>query len=199
MLIRSVWILAVVPFLGGALFLAAKRRGWSWERLVFVGMFTGYALAVSAVTLFPIPVEYLLSPQFSEVPIRDWVELRPFTISFQPTILRVQTLPNVALMIPFGFGAWFVLSRTTWRKVLGLGVIAALAIELLQLAISLLLVGFPYRVIDVSDFIFNSAGVGIGIACYFGFAAIWRAFDQGSAQSGLFGHIRTVVSSATLQ
>ncbi len=193
MVIGSEWLLVLAPLI--AVVLAFLRQsGWRWERLFYVAVFSVYGLVAVGVTLFPIPVEHFLSPQLAEVPFSNWFELRPFTISFQPTIIRTQTFPNIVLGIPFGFGAWFVLSKPGWRRVAALGVLAALAIELGQLAVSLVLVGFPYRVTDISDFIFNYAGVVLGIGFYFAFAAVWRALDDGTSTSGVIGHIRAVVS-----
>ncbi len=194
-MITSVWLWVVaIPVIAGLIVHGRRKRGWTRPRSIFVGVFSFYLIVVAAVTLFPIPVEHVLRPQFGAVPYSDWFELRPFTISFQPSIMRIQTLPNVALGIPFGFGAWFVLNNPSMGKVVALGVAGAAGIEIVQHLISLVFVGFPYRVSDISDLIFNSIGVVIGVVIYSLFAWIWRAMDTGTSNNGLIGHIRTTVS-----
>lgn len=73
---------------------------------------------------------------------------------------------NVAAFVPLGVLAPAVSARwRSWVRVLGLGLAVSLAIEVAQLAVSLV-VGHPYRQADVDDLLLNVAGTAAGFALW---------------------------------
>jgi len=73
---------------------------------------------------------------------------------------------NVAAFLPLGALAPAVSARwRSWPRVLSLGLAVSFAIEVAQLAISLL-AGHPYRQADVDDLLLNVAGTAAGFALW---------------------------------
>lgn len=196
-LIGEGWVLAMYVMLVFVLIHLSRRRAWSAPRLFFLALFSAYLFQVLQVTLLPIPVDRVFDPDLSEVSLRSWVELRPFIISFHPSIIWSQTVPNVALGVPFGVLAWFVLNRPTFRMVLLAGLVTFLLIEVLQFVIAFLLVGYPYRVSDVSDWILNGFGVLLGAGIFLVFSSLWRSLDRGGPSGVLIDQIRNVVNGSS--
>lgn len=67
---------------------------------------------------------------------------------------------NLVLLMPFGFGIRFLVpfkTKQVWQVALAAGV----SIEAIQLVISLM-IGYPYRVIDINDVIMNTLGFLVG-------------------------------------
>jgi glycopeptide antibiotics resistance protein len=73
----------------------------------------------------------------------------------EPAAMVFEFLANVALFVPFGL--LLAASIPTWSPwaIIGVGLVASVAIELVQL-------GIPSRVSTVSDVIANTAGTAIG-------------------------------------
>jgi VanZ family protein len=73
----------------------------------------------------------------------------------EPAAIVFEFLANVALFVPFGL--LFAASIPRWSSwaIIGAGLVASVAIELVQL-------GIPSRVSTVSDVIANTAGTAIG-------------------------------------
>lgn len=195
-LIGEGWVLAMYVMLVFVLIDLRRRRAWSRPRLFFLALFSAYLFQVLQVTLFPIPVDRVFDPDLSEASLRAWVELRPFIISFHPSIIWSQTVPNVVLGVPFGVLAWFVLNRPTFRTVLLAGLATFLLIEVLQFVIALSLVGYPYRVSDISDWILNGFGVLIGAGAFLVLSLLWRSLDRGGPSGDLIEYFRSVVNGS---
>src|SRR5262245_15775226 len=83
---------------------------------------------------------------------------------------------NFLLGIPFGFGLPFVVAskNSNSRGALMLCFAFAAGLELIQLAISLIFYGFPYRSIDIDDVIFVFAGTLFGYGVVRAAAYIYR-------------------------
>jgi glycopeptide antibiotics resistance protein len=80
------------------------------------------------------------------------------------------SLLNILLFIPFGFGLPFITSLRM-NEIVVIGALFSVAIELLQL-ITGLVAGMTFRIADINDVIFNTAGVVIG--CWaFAIVANW--------------------------
>ena len=78
---------------------------------------------------------------------------------------------NVLTLAPLGFLLPFAAPRlTTWRRMAAVALLFPLAIEVLQLTVSLSL-GYSYRVTEVDDVLLNFAGVLVGYAAYVGVRA----------------------------
>jgi len=84
----------------------------------------------------------------------------PYLLGFKGWIIAgVNLVGNVALLVPIGFLVPFVHRSMTWKKSLALGVVAGLAIEVMQ---SVLRVG----IFDIDDVILNALGVVLGYAAF---------------------------------
>lgn len=149
----------------------AARSGQPAFVVAMRALFVLYLGWVAGATLFPLPVRSGVAELEAAgrgvtvdlVPlasIRD--VLRHGTIFAQAWILG----GNVLTLAPFGFLLPFAAPRlATWRRMALAGVLFPLAIELGQLAISLVL-GYSYRVTEVDDVLLNLAGVLLGYALF---------------------------------
>lgn len=140
-------------------------------------------------TLFPIPLD-----AGGHVP--SWVSATNFAL-FERMGTRTQILGNVVMGIPFGFLAWFVLTRRSAARVLLVGIGMFAAIEVLQLAIGLL-IGVPgYRILDINDVILNTTGVMIGIVGFLIVRSLFRVLDSRltAAPGPLRSYLRSVATS----
>ena len=82
------------------------------------------------------------------------------------------SLLNILLLVPFGFGLPFI-THYRMKQVVVRGMLFSIAIELLQL-ISGLMAGITFRVADINDVIFNTAGAAIGYMLFVGFVRFYR-------------------------
>jgi VanZ family protein len=80
----------------------------------------------------------------------------------EPAAIVFEFLANVALFVPFGLLVAVSAPRWSPWAIIGLGLLAGITIELVQL-------GIPSRVSTVSDVIANTAGTAIGCALVY-----WR-------------------------
>jgi len=84
----------------------------------------------------------------------------PYLLGFKGWIIAgVNLIGNIALLMPIGFLVPFVYRNMTWKKSLALGVVAGLAIEVMQ---TVLHVG----IFDIDDVILNALGVLIGYSAF---------------------------------
>ena len=98
---------------------------------------------------------------------RDLVPL----ITLTPADLNTSLL-NILLLVPFGFGLPFL---ATWRvkKVVCIGALFSSAIECLQ-AITGAVAHMTFRIADINDVLFNTAGAAIGYMLFVGFVRLCR-------------------------
>jgi glycopeptide antibiotics resistance protein len=140
------------------------RRRYTFGQLVAVGGFATYLLLVSSYTVFPLWLESSYIEDFRRqgkfLNFMNFVPFRDLSLKY---LMSIQGWGNVVLGIPFGFVFPFVVTVSGWRQMVRYGLMFGAAIELTQLAISLLY-GFAYRVIDVNDFLLNFTGVLSGYA-----------------------------------
>lgn len=150
--------------------------GWRSHRpwLVLIAQLVAVAHVgvVVELALFPLPIEASWSLIPDGLGTYGWAHafnLVPFaTIGPQlqgigQSFLARQLAGNVGLLVPMAWYApvfWPRLRRARWFVAVAVGIAAA--IELAQLGVSLV-VGFPYRSIDVDDVILNAGGA---IAAY---------------------------------
>ncbi|SDX06359.1 VanZ family protein [Paenibacillus sp. CF384] len=124
-----------------------------------------YGGAVISVTFFPMPIDQRLIADMKTSGVVLSYNLIPFkSISgslnhFYYMVGIRNVLGNLLLLLPFGALLWIVKVKTVGRALL-YGLLVSLAIEAMQLAISLLSLGI--RSADVDDLILNSAGTLIG-------------------------------------
>ena len=86
------------------------------------------------------------------------------------------SLLNILLLIPFGFGLPFI-TNLHMKNIVAVGVLFSTVIELLQLMTGLL-AGITFRIADINDVIFNTAGVVIGYLLFVGFVRISRQISH---------------------
>lgn len=164
-------LLIGLPALAVTLLLLRRRRTAS--QLFLLGAFGLYLILLAAATLLPID----LSPDYRATMQRGAsftgrMNLIPFYFGPYGDLWRNRyaLLSNILLTVPFGFGIGFV-ARVRPRDLLWLPLAVGLGIEGAQLGIGLLL-GYPYRVIDVNDTIMNALGVLAGYAAFWLLASI---------------------------
>jgi glycopeptide antibiotics resistance protein len=92
-------------------------------------------------------------------------------IMLTPQDLKTSLL-NILLMIPFGFGLPFI-TNLRMKKIVVLGAFFSIGIEFLQL-ITGLMAKITFRIADINDVIFNTAGVAIGYILFVGCVRIYR-------------------------
>lgn len=80
---------------------------------------------------------------------------------------------NIILTMPFGFGLNFI-ARVKTKKITFLAFALGVGLETAQLIFSIIL-GYPYRTIDINDAIFNATGVLLGYAFFKVFALLYLA------------------------
>lgn len=78
------------------------------------------------------------------------------------------SLLNILMLIPFGFGLPLINKDLSMKKIIVMGALLSIAIELIQL-ITGLLAKMTFRIADINDVIFNTAGVVVG---YFAFVIL---------------------------
>jgi len=78
--------------------------------------------------------------------------------------------------VPLGFGLNFI-SRVRTRDILWLSITIGLGIEAIQFVVSLVL-GYPYRVVDINDALLNAIGVLIGYGFFRAFAWLYLTITQ---------------------
>jgi glycopeptide antibiotics resistance protein len=144
-------VLLAYPMVVGAM----RQRGQANRRRVFlVGLLFGYAVAVVAVTIFPI---YLV-PAAWRAGDHWWDTLRlvPFVVP------PIGFLLNIVMFMPFGILLPLLWPSTGTRKrIAGWGLAASAVVEFSQLAMWIA-VG-NRRMFDVNDLMSNTAGAVLGL------------------------------------
>ena len=136
-------------------------------RVLFV-LYLGW---VAGATLFPLPIGAAMvnveaagkGISVNLVPLASIRQaLRDGTAFAQAWVIG----GNILTLAPFGFLLPFIAPRlATWGRMALAALLFPLAIELSQLAISLLL-GYSYRFTEVDDVILNFIGVLLGFSAY---------------------------------
>lgn len=101
-------------------------------------------------------------------------------ITLTPKDLETSLL-NILLFIPFGFGLPFI-TKLNLNKIITIGALLSLIIELLQLVTGLL-AKITFRIADINDLIFNTIGTAIGFLLFLGFIKIYHHIFQKSKKS----------------
>ncbi len=151
--------------IGCALLPALWRTRRSLSQLFFFSLFWGYLLLVVKLTLFPIYID----PARADAQLWQFqfnVNLRPldFSAYFSLRAALREAMLNTLMTIPFGILVPLITPVRGWR-VLALVVVFGLGFEAAQLGISLM-VGFPYRVLDANDVVFNGLGTLTGYVVF---------------------------------
>jgi glycopeptide antibiotics resistance protein len=185
---RNSFLLLLIPLI----FL--RRRGKSAGYLLCFYLFSVYAWAVLADTIFDFPVH---SVEAEMIRTRSWsreINLVPAFVSGDFNPLSEQVYGNFALGIPFGFGLPFIVARSTHRRMILLGLGFAAGIELAQLLLGLIIYQAPYRVIDIDDVWVVFVGTLVGYGALWGAARIYRRLGwEGGAPLPVWEHVHAVL------
>lgn len=145
-----------------------RRKGKSLSYLFFFSLFWLYLMQVVSVVVFPFPID------IPDEHFKPSINLIPFDFGYcDPRGIEQcfrQIYENILLTIPFGFGVNFI-ARIKPRHILGLAAGVGAALELIQLAVSLIF-RTSFRVVDINDLLLNALGVliGYGVFRIFGWA-----------------------------
>lgn len=108
-------------------------------------------------------IEDQLGLKHNFIPFKIFFDAMSFgSLSFGFFILLKQVVGNIILFLPMGFVLPLIFTNIhTIRKVILIGFLASLSIELLQ-ALGGLWIGYNYRAANIDDLIFNVLGTVIG-------------------------------------
>ena len=167
LLVALIWI-AIIAYL-----LLNKKKTLIY--LLFFTIFYVYIVEVLGYTLFQFQSLILKKHFIPDLMLKGQtagksINLIPL-ITLTSADLKTSLL-NVILMMPFGFGLPF-LTNFRMNKIVIIGALFSVTIEFLQL-VSGLLAGITFRIADINDVIFNTAGVAIGYILFIGFLHICR-------------------------
>jgi len=191
-----VWLILIA-------FLIAQWRRKQGGSAIFCSLVFGiYLLYAVQVTFFPIRVagDFVDSMRQNSSWLSD-INLIPFYIpqGYLENVdliqfVWVQFASNILLTMPFGFGVNFV-GRFRRKDFLWLPFAVGFGIELSQLFINWIL-GYPYRVVDVTDALLNAAGVLIGYGIFRLFSRVYIAVSSSIHKEprGLFAYVHEVAS-----
>ena len=179
------WIAWLVAAAMAFLFAAAVRP---LPRTLLAVVALAHVAFVVSVAIFPIPVDADLTRLARE---RGWtgnaatfVNLTPFETIRQSLLSGIgsheftQAVQNVFVLSPVAVYAPLLWrSARSWAAFVPVAIIAGCSIEIGQLAVSIVL-GFPYRSIDIDDAILNSLGIVIVFVLYRAGTALMEATRQ---------------------
>lgn len=143
------------------------RRNRSIPHIFCLLIFSIYILFAMKEVFFPISINGTYADTMRKVPLISHINLIPFYFGQMQALndrAFLDFIKNILLTIPFGFGVLFV-SQFKPKDFLWLPFVVGFGIEATQLVISLLL-GYPYRVIDINDALLNAIGVSIGYGIF---------------------------------
>lgn len=161
LLFGLIWI-SIIMFL-----LLKKKKSHTY--IVFFTLFYIYLVKVLDYTLIQFQSLILLKHFMPGLMLRGQevgktMNLIPL-VTLTPDDLKTSLL-NILLLIPFGFGLPFF-SNFRMKRVVGIGILFSVSIEFLQL-ITGIIAKIIFRIADINDVIFNTAGVAIGYILFVG-------------------------------
>jgi glycopeptide antibiotics resistance protein len=136
-------------------------------RLVAVVLFTIYLGVVTRYAILPVRFdsEYRHAVMEAGSPWSH-VNIVPFQAARDDgEFIGRETIGNLLLGMPFGFGLPFV-ARLRLSRVLILGIVLGFGLELIQFLLNALGVAFPVRSVDINDVILNAAGTALGVGLF---------------------------------
>ena len=165
-------------------FLRLKKKK-SLVYLIFFTIFYVYIYKVLDYTEFQFQILLLLNYFMpGRLILRGGTALGNVTliplITLTPQDFKTSLL-NILLLTPFGFGLPFI-TNLRMKKIVVIGALFSIALELLQLA-SALMAKTTFRIVDINDVIFNTAGVAIGYILFVGFIWVSRRISRNGEMS----------------
>src|SRR5659263_17885 len=133
-----------------------------------------YLSAVTAVTIFPIPIDKRAiedtiatgynTGRYNLIPFKTIIGMASNS-NFRITALK-NIGGNILLLMPLGFGVPLIWNKYNHiKKSIVIGLLSTVSIELIQLLVSTL-IGYQYRSFDVDDIILNLIGFIMGFIVY---------------------------------
>lgn len=177
--IKNFFTLLIVGVLGLAVLLPLLRhQKRSWIYLGVFSVFWVYLLAVVGITLLPKPNEVV---GIERLPIREIlskVHLLPFYAgkASKNVLLNQERIGNLLIMIPLGFLVP-LLARPRRGNFPWFVLIVGAGFETAQLVISLI-IGWDYRVVDITDVIMNTAGAVVGYGVFLAGRWLYKAGEK---------------------
>ena len=149
------------------------KQTFNLPHVFFLALFSVYVIYGINKVFFPIELCPIFSEEIMQLPITSFVNFIPFY--FGQFGLGERELLflfyNTILTLPFGFGINFLTSMS-FKKMVRVSIFLGLGLEVAQFLISLVL-GYPYRVVDINDSIFNACGVLLGYGLFKLFARMY--------------------------
>lgn len=176
-------------------------RTRSLSYVTCAAIFGIYLLFAIHKTFFPLHISGSFADMMRTMPFMAGVNLIPFNFSSASelsSIIRELAL-NTVLLVPFGFGLSFLVPFRA-KAVVWLAPAVGVSIEAIQLVISLI-IGYPYRVIDITDVIMNTLGFLIGYGLFRLFVWLYLALTHrlNIEHVGPGKYIHTIARRATGQ
>lgn len=188
---------SMLPYMLGALGVLLIVAGIKTRSIAYVTcalVFGVYLLFVIDKVFFPLHVAGGFAEMMRTIPFETGVNFIPFYVSSTATLESVlwEWGLNLVLLVPFGFGISFLVPLRP-KQVLWLAPLVGLSLEVMQLLIGLM-VGYPYRVIDINDAIMNTLGfwVGYGLFRLFALGYVMMIARMGVTPRGLGEYVYTV-------
>jgi len=171
------------------------KRKHSFSYFFFFLLFWVYLMFSIEKVFFPLEISGPFVDEMKQVSISSLINFTPFFLDFSSVkIGEVKLfLYNIILTIPFGFGLNF-LTRVRSKNIFAMSVILGASLEITQLFISIIL-GYPYRTVDVNDLLFNTIGVLVGYGLFKLIAGLYLMIDDqtGVMKKGLLLYLDNVV------
>lgn len=177
-------LLAGLVWLGIIAFLKLKV-GKSFVYIFLFTIFYLYLYKVLDITLFQYQSLLLLQyfvPDLILNGFKDGTNVNLIPLATLTLEDMKTSLLNILMLLPFGFGLPFI-SNLRFKRVVIAGFFFSVAIECLQLVTGFM-ANTTFRVADINDLIFNTAGVAIGYVLFVAFIRLYRlVFPNGKAVS----------------
>lgn len=168
-------VIAIIVYL--VILIIGFKKHISLKKHLSLLLFNIYIVGVLSITLFPIPIQGMPAMvngvsfvKNSFVPFADIISIIN-THDFN--IIGRQLGGNMILFIPLGYFIPIIHSKySKFIRVLLIGFICSISIEILQVLISYLIVGSTYRSASVDDVLINTIGTAIGFVLFIFIAPI---------------------------
>lgn len=160
----TIYALSIIFFIGATVYMLIKKR--PILKLVKFSLIYFYIIALISITIFPIPIdkryfaEAAIPAKNNYIPFHGIYELIKYSKTFK-VVLLIPLIGNIFLFIPFGFFLRMEKPILKVKKLLLVGFLMSLSVEMFQLIISAS-IHFLYRSIDVDDLICNTVGTIVG-------------------------------------
>lgn len=164
---QIIYVIISIPVYLFLIYLKIRKSSnqYKYISLFFQGIFYLYICYVINYTILPVPInENYLSLVRPHTTFKQNINSNPLWLSSNFSITKEHVL-NIIMTVPFGFIINYLIKIRKFEKMLILGLLLGICIEMLQLGISAL-VNYPYRTIDINDVIMNFLGVIIGFLIF---------------------------------